>query len=80
MPKEDDIKDARSEDERRGKRPIDIAEKRRALLIRKKFREALKSGNEEQFREMLVNDLGQQPGSAAYARSLKAWKEYRGEN
>jgi hypothetical protein len=38
MPKEDDIKDARSEDERRGKRPIDIAEKRRALLIRKKFK------------------------------------------
>lgn len=78
MSEGDDIQAVRSEEERRGKRPVDIAERRRKLLIRKKFREAIKSGNEEQFREMLIHDLGQIPGTPAYLRSLKAWKAYHG--
>jgi hypothetical protein len=79
MPKDDDIEDVRSEEERRGKRPVDIAEKSRAHLLRKKFHEAIRSGNEEQFRQMLIQDLGQLPGSPAYIDSLKAWKTYHGE-
>jgi len=79
MPPDDDINDVRLEEERRGKRPIDLAERRRAFLIRKKFKEAVESRNEEQFREMLIHELGQIPGTPAYARSLKAWKAYHGE-
>lgn len=79
MPKDDDIRGVRSEEERRGKRPVDIAQKRRALLIRKKLYEAIRSGNEQQFEEMLIHDLGQIPGSEAYLRSWKAWKEYHGD-
>jgi len=75
----DDINEVRREEERRGKRPIDTAEKRRQLIIRKKFLEALRSRNEEQFREMLIHDLGQAPGSPEYIRSLKAWRAYHGE-
>jgi hypothetical protein len=78
MPEDDDIQVVRSEEERRGKRPVDIAAKRRALLIRKKFYEVLRSGNEQQFEEMLTHDLGQIPGSAAYIQSWKAWKSYHG--
>ena len=79
MPEHDDIDEVRAEEERRGKRPTDIAEKKRKLLLRKKFREAIQSGNEEQFRQMLINDLGQLPGSPAYDASLRAWKAYHGE-
>lgn len=78
MSKDDDIKSVRTEEERRGKRPIDIAQKRRSLLIRKKFYEVLRSGNEEQFDEMLIHDLGQIPGSPAYIQSWKEWRNYHG--
>jgi hypothetical protein len=79
MPKDDDIERVRNEEERRGKRPIDIAEKRRGLLLRKKFFEVIHSGNKQQFEEMLTLDLGQIPGSQPYILSWKAWKEYHGE-
>jgi hypothetical protein len=76
---DDTVDDVRSEEERRGRRPIDIAEKRRNLIIRKKFLEAIKSNNEEQFREMIIHDLSQTPGSQAYIQSVQAWKDYHGE-
>jgi len=79
MPKDDDIEKVRAEEERRGKRPLDLEAKRRALLIRKKFYEAIRSGNRKQFEEMLIHDLGQTPGSEAHVRSWNAWKEYHGE-
>ncbi len=79
MPEHDDIDEVRAEEERRGKKPIDLAEKKRKLLLRKKFREAIQSGNEEQFRQMLIDDLGQAPGSPEHEASLKAWKAYHGE-
>jgi hypothetical protein len=79
MPRDDDIKEVRASEERRGRRPIDIEEKRRSLILRKKLREALRAKNEEQFREMLVNDLGQLPGTPVYEQSLKAWKTYHDE-
>jgi hypothetical protein len=37
----EDVKDHRREQERRGKRPIDISAKRRRLILLKKFKEAL---------------------------------------
>ncbi len=79
MSESDDIQAVRREEQQRGKRPIDVAARRRALLIRKKLDEALRAGNEQQFEEMLIHDLGQTPGTPAYIRSWKAWKEYHGE-
>jgi hypothetical protein len=76
MAQDDDIRSVRHEEERRGRRPIDIAQKRRAMLIRKKFYDALRSGNEEQFDEMLIHDLAQAPGSPAYIQSWKEWRKY----
>jgi len=79
MPKDDDIRSVRMEEERRGKRPIDSLEKRRAAGVRKKLFEAIASGNENLFHEMLINELGQEPGSEEYVRSWRAWQEYHGE-
>ena len=76
MSKDDEIHEVRDEEQRRGKRPIDIAARRRRLLLRKKFLEALQSANEDQFREALIRDLGQTPGSSEFANSMRAWREY----
>ena len=80
MSKEDEIQTVRGEEERRGKRPVDTAEKRRALLLRKKLDEVVRSGDKQQFEEIITHDLGQTPGSPAYIRSWKAWKEFRGDD
>ena len=44
---EDQIQEVRTEEERRSKRPIDIAAKRRRAELLKKFREALESDDVE---------------------------------
>jgi hypothetical protein len=79
MPKEDDIRDVRSEQEQRGKRPIDAEEKKRIARLREKFYDAMRSGNEKRFEELLTRDLEQKPGSEQYVRSWQAWKKYHGE-
>ena len=76
---DDQIEEVRKEAERQGKRPIDIAAKKRSQVLKKKFIEALKSRNFERFRSALINDLGQTPDSPAYEQSLRAWKDYHGE-
>jgi hypothetical protein len=75
---EDEIGEARRGDERRGKRPIDIAERRRALILLRKFQEALKSNNVELFKEAIIDDLGWMPGTPEYDRALKTWYEQHG--
>ena len=40
---DDDIRQVRSQEERRGKRPIDIAAQKRKQVLLRKFREALQS-------------------------------------
>ena len=76
---DDDIRDTRDQEERRGKRPIDIAAQRRKQILLRKFREALQSQSEEAFREAIINELGQMPGSAEYEKSMKIWREFRGK-
>jgi len=77
--KEGEIQDVRSEEMSRGKRPIDIAARRRRLLLRKKFTEAVQGKNEEEFRAALSRDLGQKPGSPEFEASMKAWRENHGK-
>lgn len=71
--KDDEIQNARLEDERRGRRPINIAEKTRRQILLKKFKEALESNDVELFKEAIIHDLGQLPGTPEYRESLKIW-------
>jgi len=79
-PDDDDIREIREQEERRGRSPIDIAAKRRQQILLRKFREALQSQNEEMFKEAIINELGQLPGTSEYENSLKIWREFRGKS
>jgi ribosomal protein S7 len=80
MPEDDDdIREVRTQEERRGKRPVDIPAQRRKQTLLRKFREALQSQNEETFREAIINELGQLPGTVEYETSMKIWREFRGK-
>lgn len=79
MSKDDEIQDVRSEEMRRGKKPIDIAARRRRILLRKKFMEAIPAKNEDKFREAITRDLGQTPGSREFEASMMAWRKYHGK-
>jgi len=76
MLKEDDIRSVREEEERRGRRPVDVAARRRDLALRRKFEEIVRNGDEGQFKHALIDVLGQIPGSPEYERSVKAWREH----
>ena len=73
----DEIADVRRQEEKRGRKPVDIAARRRRQILERKFKEALES-NDEMFKEALVTDLGQLPGSEEYERSLRIWYSLRG--
>jgi hypothetical protein len=73
---EDEIREVRTREERRSKRPIDIDEKKRRAELLKKFREALESGDIEKFKNAIIRVLGQLPGTPEYEASLKIWREF----
>jgi len=75
---DDEIQEVRAEDERRGKRPIDIAARRRRFILERKFKEALESNDVELFKEAIINDLGWIPGAPEYERALKTWHAHHG--
>jgi hypothetical protein len=59
---DDDIRQVRSQEERRGKRPIDIAAQKRKQALLRKFREALQSKDEDTFGRRLLANSGNCPG------------------
>ena len=71
---------SRSVPERRGKRPINIAARRRRLVLQRKFKEALESNDVEVFEEAIINDLGWIPESPEYERALKVWYGHHGRS
>jgi hypothetical protein len=73
----DEIAEVRRQEEKRGKKPIDIAARRRRQILERKFKEALECNDVEIFKEALVTDLGQLPGSEDYERSLRIWHSLR---
>ncbi len=75
-----DIDDVRRQEQGRGRRPIDIAARRRRLILQRKFKEALDNSDVELFKEALISDLGQLPGTKEYDRSLKLWYAYHGRS
>ena len=80
MPLDDDeIREVRDQETRRGKRPLDIAAQKRKLTLLRKFREALRSQDEAAFQEALINELGQLPGTPAFENSMKIWRHFRGK-
>ena len=72
--KDRDLEDVRSEEGRRGRRPKDLEAHRRRLRLLKAFRQALELQDEELFKEAIIHDLGQLPGSLEYQQSLKIWR------
>ena len=79
MPDDKDIEDVRLGEQRRSKRPIDIDALRRRFILQKKFKEALECDDIEKFKEAIISDLGQLPGSEAYENSLGIWNEMHSE-
>jgi hypothetical protein len=67
----DEIREVRTREERRSKRPIEVAEKKRRAELLKKFREALESSDIEKFQDAIIRVLGQLPGTPEYEASLK---------
>jgi ribosomal protein S7 len=80
MPTDDDqIREIHEQETRRGRRPVDIAAQKRRRVLLQKFRAALQSRDEATFREAIINELGQLPGTLEFATSMKIWREFRGK-
>jgi hypothetical protein len=59
MPDDQEISEVRAQEEqRRKKRPVNVSELRRRMILRKKFKEALQKNDEAGFIDAIVNDLG----------------------
>jgi hypothetical protein len=76
--KEDKIDEVRRQEERRGKRPIDIAERRRHLKLLQSFTILMENcANEREFSDRITADLGIVYGTPKYAEALKAYRAFR---
>ena len=73
MGTDDDLRDVMRQETGRGRRPIDVEAHKLRLRLLKVFREALKLNDLDLFKEALIHELGQQPGSPEFRRSLTAW-------
>ena len=73
-----EIEAVRAEEERRGKRPVDMAALKRRRILLQKFRQALEGNDVERFKEAIINVLGQMPGTPEHENSLRIWREFHG--
>ena len=74
----EEIQNHRKEQEARGRRPIDVSAKKRRMILLKKFKEALEHNDVEEFKEAIIHDLGQLPGTPEYRNSPKIWYRHHG--
>ena len=74
--KPSEIRDVMLQETRRGRRPIDIDEKRRINELRQGLRTLLQIGSKEEFREAMLA-LGLLEDSQAFQEALQAWSEFR---
>jgi len=78
---DDDLKNLMAEEKQRGrKRPIDMAARQRRMRLLNGFRTTLKTGDEAGFTELIINELGWQPGTKEYDQALKKWRASRGSS
>jgi hypothetical protein len=72
----EDLKDVMREEGRRGRRPIDLDEKRKMLKKLAEMRKLLKLGTEEEFRNAM-RAFGIPEGSQHFLDGLAAWREFQ---
>jgi hypothetical protein len=72
------IREVREEEERRGRRPVDLQERKKRERVLRGFREALLKNDRALFKEIIVHDLGYEPGSPEYENAWREWKKRRG--
>jgi len=79
MISEDDaIKETRIAETRRGKRPVDIAERRRHLKLLESYKILLEScANEREFSDRIIADLKLVYGTRQYVEALEVYRAYR---
>jgi hypothetical protein len=74
--KDQDLENVRKEEGRRGRRPIDLDERRKALKRLEEMRKLLMLGTEEEFREAM-RVFGIRERSKEFEAALAAWREFR---
>ena len=72
----EDLKDVMGAEGRRGRRPIDLDEKRQKLKRLAEMRKLLMLGTEEEFRKAM-HARGIREGSQHFLDALAAWREFR---
>jgi hypothetical protein len=75
---DDDLKDVMDEDKRRGKRPVDLDERRRRKQLVRGFKMLLqrKPADEDQLKSGL-RALGMRDGSQEFVQCVRFWMENR---
>lgn len=74
--KQAELDDVIREETRRGRRPIDIEERRRQAQLKRDLRIYLRIGTEQEFLEAM-RALGLRDGSPQLKEALKAWRAFR---
>ena len=74
--KQAELGDVIREETRRGRRPIDIEERKRQAQLKREFRMYLRIATEQEFREAM-RALGLRDGSRQLDQALKIWRTFR---
>ena len=75
--KKQDLEDVMRSETRRGKRPIDIEERRRRAELQRDFKFLLDSASRDEFVKA-IHALGLRDGSPEFVQALSIWDETRG--
>ncbi len=75
--KKQDLEDIMRSETRRGKRPMDIEERRRRAELQRDFKFLLESASKEEFVKA-IHALGLRDGSPQFEQALSIWNETRG--
>jgi hypothetical protein len=73
--KRQDLQDVIRSETRRGKRPVDIEERRHRTELQRQFRFLLESGTRDDFVKA-IRALGLKDGSLQFEQALAFWNEY----
>ena len=74
--KQAELDDVMREETRRGRRPIDIEERRRQAQLKRDLRMYLRIATEQEFREAM-RALGLRDGSRQLDQALTIWRTFR---
>lgn len=72
-----DIEEVRQSESRRGKRPVDLEERKRLNELRDGFRDIHRYGTEEDFKAAM-RALGYADDSERFRNAVRIWRETRG--